>query len=229
VPAEEDAPGERLRIEIGEAGALKRETFLFDRTLAQPSTLLTVTLSRPMGIVFVPDSRGRCRVGSLVEGSAAGRAASVGRLSPGGSSAAMVGDVLRACTATQFQFPATVQTQLLGDLKGTKRVVVLYGADGAAWSDAFAVLRQGLVSDGPVTLILERPGEGTADEAWAALPVTPRLRGEDDVEEERSLEAFEAMREQEQMTIEGPSGDTLLVGVSAIASFLLLLWTGFQG
>jgi hypothetical protein len=83
-------------------GERKRQTFVLAPRLK--GELLSITLSRPLGIVFVPDAAGGVRIGSLVAGSAAGRAAGVARLSPQGSSAPAVGDILRAVTCTVFAF-----------------------------------------------------------------------------------------------------------------------------
>jgi hypothetical protein len=101
--------------ENGPESGRKRRTFVFAPKLSQPSSLLTVTLPRPMGIVFAPDRQGRARVESLVPGSLGGRAAAVGKLSGLGAQAALEGDLLRACTSTVFTF--TPQAHLLGDLK----------------------------------------------------------------------------------------------------------------
>ena len=225
-----DAVGERVSVEVGpvanengpESGR-RRRTFVFAPKLSQPSSLVTVTLPRPMGIVFAPDRQGRARIESLVSGSHAGRAASVGKLSGMGAQAPQVGDLLRACTSTVFTF--TPQAHLLGDLKGTKRVVTCFGADGQPWRAVSAALRQGMVADGAVTLVLERPAEGSLDVAWEPMPAAATV-AEEEEEEETSEE--QAERRKEEFAVEGPSSDTVLVAASAIAGFALLIFTGFR-
>ena len=169
LPGAEAASGELLRVEVGPVGKTTRRSFAVQRRLASPSTLLSCTLPRPLGVVFVPDAAGGVRVASLVAGSAAGRAAGVARLSPDGASTPLPGDLLRACTATVFSFPPGAQ--LLGELKGTTRTVVLFGADGQSYEKTFAALAQGRVADGPVTLLLERAPPGSPGAAWKPLPV----------------------------------------------------------
>jgi hypothetical protein len=102
--ADEATPGERVRVEVGPVGERKRTTFVLPLLCAPPSTLISVTLPRPLGVVFVPDAAGGVRVGSLVPGSVAGRAGAVARLSPDGAATPRPGDVLRAVTATVFAF-----------------------------------------------------------------------------------------------------------------------------
>jgi hypothetical protein len=178
----EAASGDLLRVEVGPVGKTTRRSFALQRRLPSPSALLSCTLPRPLGVVFVPDAAGGVRVASLVAGSAAGRAAGVARLSPDGASTPLPGDLLRACTATVFSFPPGAQ--LLGELKGTTRTVVLFGADGQSYEKTFAALAQGRVADGPVTLLLERAPPGTPGAAWKPLPVqravAPAADGDDD-------------------------------------------------
>ena len=165
----EAAAGELLRVEVGPVGRTVRRSFALQRRLGASSSLFAVTLPRPLGVVFVPAADGGVRVAALVPGSTAGRAAGVARLSPDGSATPLPGDLLRACTATVFSFPAGAQ--LLGELKGTTRTVVLYGADGQSYEKTFAALAQGRVADGPVTLLLERAQAGTPGAEWKPLPV----------------------------------------------------------
>ena len=63
-----------------------------------------------------------------------------------------VGDVLRACTATNFVFPIK---SLFGATPPV-RTLVVYGADNQSWPKVIAALKMGLVSDGEVHLIFER-------------------------------------------------------------------------
>jgi hypothetical protein len=297
VEADDTTPGERVRVEVGPVGERKRTTFVLPLLCGAPSTLIAVTLPRPLGVVFVPDAAGGVRVGSLVPGSVAGRAGAVARLSPDGMATPRPGDVLRAVTATVFAFtpqcappgeharPATHthahplrrtrsktqqplsrahacpncchaprrtrRAQLLGDLKGTKRTVVLYGADGQAWQKSFAALTQGMAADGPVTLVLERPLPGSADATWAPLPVSPAdvaatwseeeralrqalpplVYGGDEEEEEDAGEAAAAAREQArraaQLHVEGPGSEVSAAFGSTAVLLVLLLAAGF--
>ena len=94
----------------------------------------------------------------FVDGSRAGRAAAVASLSPAGAQAASRGDVLRAFTASTVSFGP--RAQLLGDLSGSKRAVVLFGADGQSWTKTTSALTSGLVADGPVTLCWSGTGPG---------------------------------------------------------------------
>jgi hypothetical protein len=54
----------------------------------------------------------------------------------------------------------------LGDLSGTKRAVVLFGADDQPWGKTVGALTSGLRADGPVTLVLERDDDPARAEAW---------------------------------------------------------------
>ena len=101
--------------------------------------------------------RARARRG-LRRGSRAGRAAAVAQLQGlnenAGARAPKRGDVVRAFTTTTLSYGP--RAQLLGDLSGTKRAVVLFGADDQPWGKTIGALKSGLVADGAVTLILER-------------------------------------------------------------------------
>lgn len=219
-----DAPGERFRVDVGNIGERKPQTFLFAPLLQQPSRLVCVTLPRrPLGVIFVPDRAGRVRIAEFVQNSDAGRAASVERLlSPSGAQAPKVGDVLRAVTATVFSF--TPQAQLLGDLTNTKRTVVLFGADDEPYDKVFAALRQGLVADGPVSLVLERPLEGSASANWSPKPVEPseqrKQRSDDPEEEQRWREV--------NLSADGPGSEVGGAIAVTLGLLLLLLAAGFS-
>lgn len=79
------------------------------------------------------------------------------RLNPSlATSVAAIGDTLRACTATTI----TYQTgALLFGAQQPTRTVGVYGCDGQRWPAVAAALQTGLLADGPVTLVLERPPE----------------------------------------------------------------------
>lgn len=62
------------------------------------------------------------------------------------------GDVLRACTATNFVYPIK---SLFGATPPV-RTLVVYGADKQRWPKVISALRKGLVSDGEVHLVFER-------------------------------------------------------------------------
>jgi hypothetical protein len=222
-----ETAGTRFSIDVGAVDARRPFTFLFAPKLSSPSTIFAVTLPRPLGVVFAPDRQGRCRVESLVEGSHAERASRVGALSPLGAQAPAVGDLLRATTATSFSF--TPQAQLFGDLSGTKRLVLLFGCDGQAYRKTFAALKSGLAKDGPVTLVLERPGPKSLDAFWSVLPggdVRPAELSEGEESEEEAEEVVQ--QEPSSFSVDPVDSDTLLVSISAIGGFLLLLYVGFR-
>ena len=80
-----------------------------------------------------------------------------------------VGDVLRAVTATKVEWGN--RTELTGDLTGSERRVVLFGADGQSWPKVQGALRSGLIADGDVELVLERqqtPQMGTVQQSESA-------------------------------------------------------------
>jgi hypothetical protein len=147
------------------------------------------------------------------------------------------------------------RAQLLGDLKGTKRTVVLYGADGQAWEKTFVALTQGMAADGPVTLLLERPLPGSRDATWAPLPLSPAdvaaassegeqaaqreaaarrapptVYGADGAEEEDEEAADAAraeVRRAAQLGVEGPGSEvSAALGTTAVL-LILLLAAGF--
>jgi hypothetical protein len=217
-----DTPGERFRVEVGNVGERLPQSFVFAPVLQSPSKLLCVTLPRrPLGVIFVPDRDGRVRIGEFVKDSAAGRAASVERLSPSGAQAPQVGDVLRAVTATVFSF--TPQAQLLGDLTNTKRTVVLFGADGEAYEKVFVALRQGLVADGPVSMVLERPLEGSRSASWSPKPVEPaaRIMPSDDSDEEQRWREVN-------LSADGPGSEVGGAIAVTLGLLVLLLAAGFS-
>lgn len=168
-------PGEegiRLKVDVGVVGGRRQRTFVIRKTFSFSSDVVSVTMERPLGIVFERDTEGMVRVADMVQGSRAGRAAAVERLQGGGFSGAAVvgaprrGDVLRAFSTTTLSFGP--RAQLLGDLSGTKRAVVLFGCDGQPWNKVVGALKAGLVADGPVTLLLERARDQARADAWTA-------------------------------------------------------------
>eukprot|EP00887_Chlorella_sp_A99_P005104 scaffold25.g5104.t1 len=186
-PVEEGAQGERLRINVGPVGATQHRTFVFNRRLPGPSRLLAVTLDRPLGIVFEEDpASGRAAVAELTPGGNAEAAWRRARLNPAlAASVAAPGDVLRACTCTTITYQTAAL--LFGAQKPT-RTIGVFGADAQRWPEVATALRKGLVADGPVTLVLERPapagqqpgvgGVGGAAGAAAAGPAPGAAGGE---------------------------------------------------
>lgn len=175
-----DDEGERIKVEVGVVGARQKRTFVLRKVLSSSSSssgsdILEVTMERPLGITFERDTEGMVRVADFVEGSRAGRAAAVERLqgvnNAGQRAAAKRGDVLIAFTTTTLSFGP--RAQLLGDLSGTKRVVVLFGADRQPWSKVVSALKAGLVADGPVTLLLERERDRERAIAWMPEELPP--------------------------------------------------------
>jgi len=204
----------------------KERAYVFDSSALDasdaPSTtrIVSVTSTRPLGIIFEPDARGRIRVADFVRGSDADKAASVARLSPVGADCARRGDVLRAFTATQVSFTTT--GALLGDLSGTKRVRTLYGCDGESWERATAALTNGRVADGPVTLVLERlaDADATERESWAREEREIEFRG---LGEKTTVEV---KRERAREIGEPQTAVNTSILVGALA-FLLLIAAGF--
>ena len=172
--------GERVKVDVGVVDKRRARTFCIAKRLAGGSDLVEVTMERPLGIVFERDTEGRVRVADFVDGSKAGRAAAVDRLqglNAIGAAAPRRGDVLRAFTASTLSFGP--RAQLLGDLSGTKRAVVLFGADDQPWGKVSSSLSSGLVRDGPVTLILERHRDAEMQKAWTPEPAEARgVRGD---------------------------------------------------
>lgn len=167
-PVEEGFEGERLRLDVGVVGERQPRTFVFSKVLPEPSQLVMVTLERPLGIVFEEDARKkRAVVAGFAPGGHAEQVMRRAKVNPSlAASAALEGDVLRACTATCIVYP----TRELFGLKPPKRAVVVYGADGQRWPQIITALKKGLFADGPVTLVLERPlpREGSATAGWEA-------------------------------------------------------------
>ena len=106
------------------------------------------------------DPAGTAVNGDVVEGSAGSRRNAKLRGTEA-TDAVLPGDVPRACTAINFVYGP-------GGLAGVpvappRRTVVLFGADGAAGAAQvdhkvlLGPMKRNAVSDGPVTLVFERP------------------------------------------------------------------------
>ena len=152
-PVEEEAVGEVVRVRVGPVGARAPRSFLVGRRHPL-GRLVVVELEKPWGLVFEEDPAGAAVVGDVVEGSAASRRNAVAKLrGTEATDAVLPGDVLRACTSINFVYGP-------GGLAGVappQRTVVLFGADGEAWPKVLGALKRNAVSDGPVTLVFERP------------------------------------------------------------------------
>lgn len=130
--------------------------------------------------------------------------------------------------------------------------MVLFGADGQAWEKCFAALTQGVAADGPVTLVLERPGADSADAEWAPLPVSPRARAdaerdgaaaaglalseeavvygaeEDDAETDGEAAERAARRRDAQLAVETPGSEVSAALGATLLLLVLLLAAGFS-
>lgn len=151
---EQGPDDECIRINVGPVGRTLPKSYLFDKILREPSQLVTVTLPKPLGIIFEEDPRlKRVFVAEFVPDSEAESQSKRAALDPSISNKVpAVGDVLRALTTT-------VVTYKEGALiaQGPEREIVVFGADGQKFSDVAAAMKRSYVSDGPVTLVLERP------------------------------------------------------------------------
>jgi hypothetical protein len=91
--------------QVGEVGKRKRQQFVVDRLLPDGGLMVQVTLERPLGIVFEPDTAGRVRVGALLDGFQAAQRAAVAQLNQTQADVVLPGDMLRAFTTTVLDFP----------------------------------------------------------------------------------------------------------------------------
>ena len=151
---ERTSEDECVRLSVGPVGQTVPQSYLFE--LSSPSSkLVTLTLPKPLGIVFEEDKRtNKVHIVELVENSEADRLRKRAMLDSSLElSSPQVGDVLRAMTTT-------VVTYKEGALiaQGPEREIVVFGADGQKFRDVRAAMKRGLVADGPVTLVLERHG-----------------------------------------------------------------------
>ncbi|KAL6761927.1 hypothetical protein V8C86DRAFT_2526243 [Haematococcus lacustris] len=158
-PVEEGAPGERLRVPVGQVRRRQPRTFVFQKLLGPGSQVLQVSLPRPLGLVCEYDEgRKRTRIVDLVEGSYADQRRKMASMNRQlASNAVLPGDILRAVTATNFVYP----TKALFGAVPPERHVVLFGADGQRWSVVRGALGKGIVADGDVTVIVERASENS--------------------------------------------------------------------
>jgi hypothetical protein len=145
-----------LRIDVGPTDRREPRTYLFEKKLRQPSELVVMTLPRPLGVILEEDKRRkRVVVSGTIAGSRAEQKVQLAKVDRARRrEAPLPGDILRACTCTTLMYPTN---SLVFGMQPPQRYVVLYGADGQRWEKVSIALKRGLVSDGPVTLVLERP------------------------------------------------------------------------
>jgi len=148
--------------------------------------LYTITLEKPLGLIFEEDpndKRKRIRIAEIVENSQAAQLANKAKLDPTARASAPAGGYLdspavrshsstlslaqRARSFVRSFVPVgdvlrglttTVVTWGEGALiaQTPKREIVVFGADGQKFTDASVAMKRSMRSDGPVTLVLER-------------------------------------------------------------------------
>lgn len=152
---EQDDDDEVIRVPIGSVGSVGAVSFVFKKTLQQPSRLIVIRLPRPLGIVFEEDKRSkRVFIAEIIEGSAAAQLQKRSALDPSLSmNDVKEGDLLRAFTTTTIVYKTGA---LIFGAQKPEREILLFGADGESWPKVSHALSRGLKSDGEVTLVLER-------------------------------------------------------------------------
>lgn len=139
-----------VRLNVGSVNQTVPQNFLFEKSWPT-SKIITVTLPRPLGIVFEEIDES-IQVVELVENSGAEQLWKRAKLDSSlRDSAPMIGDILRGLTTTVVIYK---EGALIA--QGPEREIVVFGADGQKWRDVKAAMKRGLVADGPVTLVLER-------------------------------------------------------------------------
>lgn len=147
--------GDPVRMLLGPAGELRPETVRVRRVLANASKVVTVQLEKPIGIDLEPIANGAlCRVRALEEGGSAAAAARMAALSGANKFAApCVGDVLLAVTGPVLAYDRSAR---VGLTKPRRKIVATLAANENC-EGLQEALRDGLLADGPVTLVFERP------------------------------------------------------------------------
>lgn len=142
-----------FRLEVGPVGRTTPRSYLFSPLNRASGQLYSITLEKPLGLIIEEDKKkGRARIVEIVPNSQAAQLASKAALDPSvRASAPEVGDVLRGLTTT-------VVTWGEGALiaQTPQREIVVFGCDNQKFSDVSVAMKRGLVSDGMVTLVLER-------------------------------------------------------------------------
>lgn len=174
---------EEIKMGVKPGGQRKPRRFKMPRTM-KDSSMGVVTLARPMGVVFVPDTNGRIRVAEIIENSEADRLTKREMLTGGLYSAdretdeirgICVGDVLRGLTTQRVEIPTAAA--LTGDLSGAQRQVILMDVTGVGWKVVSRALRQWSLDCGDMSLVIERPPLESAAAVWKELePPKPEQR-----------------------------------------------------
>ncbi|QDZ24233.1 hypothetical protein HOP50_12g67690 [Chloropicon primus] len=148
------SPGARLKILLPDME--RPRTFYFAETAKRKSVVFATTVERPVGIVFGESSEGRVVITQVDKGTDAYRKSQVAKLGEGDRfSAPEVGDRVRACSSINFFYS---QASLFG-VKPPARTVVLFGTEGKSFDEFCSALSKSQVSDGDLTLVLERDKE----------------------------------------------------------------------
>jgi hypothetical protein len=231
----EGQSGERVTIEVGPTTEKKSQRrFLFKKVLATESTIIAYEALRPLGIVFElllgivfelllllllgivfeVDTFGFLRVVEFNPSSIAARKDAVQRLQPATSmsQSPAIGDVLRGFTAVSIKYGP--RAALLGDLSGTKRMVVTYGVDNQETRSVLKALASGTVADGPMTLVLERARDPKERTNWKP--------------EEIPMENVRREAEKKQIFVDDGFSTANATFLALGSAFLLLLLAGFS-
>ena len=157
----------RVKVPVGEVGELRSEAFCLQPKLPAPSSWVVVTMDRPLGVLFTPDTRGLVRVDGFYEGTSADLEAKKAQLDPSVRPSTMLkGDVLHAFSTAKLRMPA--RAGLTGDLTGSLRTVEFYGIQDQPWGTVAEAMRKGEAGDGTMTLVLERPAAYSAEAEYEA-------------------------------------------------------------
>lgn len=212
---QEGQSGERVTIEVGPTAEKKSQRkFLFKKVLATESSIIAYEALRPLGIVFEVDTFGFLRVVDFNPTSKAYQRDAVQRLQPATSmsQSPAIGDVLRGFTAVSIKYGP--RAALLGDLSGTKRMVVTYGVDNQTSRSIFKALASGTVADGPMTLVLERAKDPKERTNWKP--------------EEIPTENVRREAEKKQIFVDDGFSTANATFAALSSAFILLLLAGFS-
>lgn len=156
-----------VKIKVGPVRGLSEKVYKFQKIFGPSSSIVVVTLPKPLGIVFEESplrnayGKNRIMVGELIAGGNADRASRVAQLFLGAprknaqsniplvNGGVLPGDILRATTT------AGVLVDFFG-IRRPQRVMDLYVADGRPWHLVMRALHASFVADGGLTLVLER-------------------------------------------------------------------------
>jgi hypothetical protein len=123
-----------------------------------------------------------------------------------------IGDVLRGFTAVSIKYGP--RAALLGDLSGTKRMIVTYGVDNQTSRSIFKALASGTVADGPMTLVLERAKDPKERTNWKP--------------EEIPTENVRREAEKKQIFVDDGFSTANATFAALSSAFILLLLAGFS-